>query len=354
MRDARVTLPFALPPRDRVAAIRGRSTADIRALDDEWTQALPGFEPKWRDIAHYIVGITEEIWTDAAVDRIRATYADDCVIHTSMGTSRGIEGVISGTVQSMYAFTDFTTEHVNVAWSRDGDDFYTSHLGFARSTNTGATLYGPATNAPLARHFVADCVSRDNKIFLEWLARDNRTGIVQMGLDPVAVARLLAEQPVGEPLVPLAADAPGLPERGDPATLDGWVASLFAAWNARAFADAATRYAPDAKAHWPGPQEVSGRRAIAQLMIGLLASVPDGRFRVEHLSWAEESDGVIVAVRWRLDGTSAPYGAVGAMPAGRPVAMIGMSHFRFGAGGKIVEEWSVFDDVALLVQAYRG
>ena len=347
-------LPFSLPTRHFVAPIRGRSTADVRTLGGEATQDLPGFEPKWRDIAHYIVGITEEIWTDAAVDRIRATYADDCVIHTSMGTSRGIEGVIAGTVQSMWAFTGFSAEHLNVAWSRDGNAFYTSHLGFACSSNTGATLYGPATNAPLARHFVADCVSRDNKIFLEWLARDNTTGILQMGLDPVAVARMLAEQPVAEPFLPVAADAPGLPVPGDPATLDGWVAGLFAAWNARAFATAAVRYAPDAVAHWPGLREANGAGEIMRLFIGLLASVPDGLLRVEHISWAEEADGAIVAVRWRLDGTSSPYGMVGPMPAGKAVAMIGMSHLRFDESGRIVEEWSVFDDVAMMVQAFRA
>ena len=347
-----MTLPFTLPDRPRTTPLRGRTTADIRALGGERTQELPGFEPKWRDIAHYIVGITEEIWTDAAVDRIRATYADDCVIHTSMGTSRGIEGVITGTVQSMYAFTDFATQHVNVAWSQAGADFYTSHLGFARSTNTGATLHGPATDAKLARHFVADCISRDNRIHTEWLARDNTTGILQMGLDPVSVARMLAELPVDEPFVPLAADAPGLPEFGNPATLAGWAAGLFAAWNARAFADAATRYSPDAVAHWPGLREASGPRGIAQLMIGLLASIPDGLFRVEHVAHAQESDGVVVAVRWRLDGSSSPFGAIGAMPAGRPVAMIGMSHYRFDSDA-IVEEWSVFDDVAVMVQACR-
>lgn len=347
-----MTLPFALPPRDRVAPIRGRSTADIRALGGERTQVLPRFEPKWRDIAHYIVGITEEIWTDAAVDRIRATYADDCVIHTSMGTSRGIEGVIAGTVQSMHAFTNFTTDHLNVAWSEDGGDFYTSHLGFARSVNSGATLYGPATDAKLARHFVADCVSRDNRIFLEWLARDNTTGLLQMGLAPVAVARAMAQLPVAQPFVPLAADTPA-PLEGDAATLAGWAVALFACWNARAFAAGATCYAADAVAHWPGLREATGPRGIAQLFIGLLASVPDGIFHVEHVCWSDEADGVIVAVRWRLDGTSAPYGAMGEMPAGRPVAMIGMSHLRFGNAGTIVEEWTVFDDVAVLTQAYR-
>lgn len=316
-------------------------------------QHLPGYEPKWRDIVHYIVGITEEIWTDAAVDRIRDTYAADCVIHTSMGTTRGVEGVVAGTVQSLWAFTDFSTEHLNVAWDQDERGFYTSHLGFARSANTGATLYGPATNAQLARHFVADCISRDNKIHTEWLARDNRTGLLQMGLDPQAVARQLAQLPAPEPFLPLPADVPGLPEPGDPATPAGWAARLFAHWNARAFAAGADFYAPDAVAHWPGLQKASSPRAIAQLVIGLLASVPDGLFRVEHVCWTQEEDGPIVAVRWRLDGTSSPYGAVGDMPAGKPVAMIGMSHFRLN-GEQIVEEWSVFDDVALLVQAHRA
>lgn len=348
-----MSLPFALPERPAVTPVRGRTTAQVRALAGPRTQDLPGFEGKWRDIVHYIVGITEEIWSDLAVDRIRATYAEDCVIHTSMGTTRGIEGVVAGTVQSIHAFTDFSTEHLTVAWAREGEDFYTSHLGFARSVNTGATPYGPATGASLARHFVADCVSRDNKIHTEWLARDNATGLKQMGLDPQAVARTLAEQPAPEPLVPLGPDAPGLPEPGDPATPHGWFERLFAHWNARAFADATAVYAPDAAAHWPGMREAVGPRAVAQLVIGLLASVPDGLFRVEHVCWAQEDDGPVVAVRWRLDGTSSPYGAIGAMPAGRPVATIGMSHYRF-AGGLIVEEWTVFDEVAVIVQALRA
>ena len=348
-----MTLPFVLPERPPVTRLRGRTTAEVRADASPRTQELPGFEPHWRDIVHYIVGITEEIWTDAAVDRIRATYAADCVIHTSGGTSRGVDGVIIGTVQSIWAYTDFSTEHLAVAWSQDGDDFYTSHLGFARSTNSGAPILGPATNAKLARHFVADCVSRDNKIHTEWLARDNASGLMQMGLDPVAVARAMAQLPVVEPFLPLPADTPEPIWEADPMTLAGWIAALFAAWNARAFADAATRYAPEVVAHWPGLRVANSPRGVAQLMIGLLASVPDGRFRVEHVCWAEESDGVIAAARWRLDGTSSPYGAMGDMPAGRRVAMVGMSHYRFGAGG-LVEEWTVFDDVAVLTQAYRA
>lgn len=345
-------LPFPLPARPPVTLLRGRPTAAVRESGGERTQELPGFEPEWRDIVHYIVGITEEIWTDAAVDRIRDTYAADCVIHTSAGTSRGVEGVIANTVQSMWAYTEFSTDHVSVAWSVDGEDFYTSHLGFARSVNSAATLYGPATNASLARHFIADCVSRGNKIHTEWLARDNTSGLLQMGLSPVAVARAMAELPSTEPMATIAGDAGGLPTEGDPGTMEGYFANLFAAWNARAFARGARRYEESVVAHWPA-RVGNGPRGVAQLMIGLLASVPDGRFRVEHVSHSDETDGVIVAVRWRLDGTSSPYGSMGEMPAGRQVAMIGMSHYRFGDGG-IVEEWTVFDEVAVLTQAFRA
>ena len=45
-------------------------------------------------------------------------------------------------------------------------------------------------------------------------------------------------------------------------------------------------------------------------------------------------------------------GMLGDLPAGRPVAMRGSSHFRFG-DGHVVEEWTVFDELDALTQAYR-
>ena len=345
--------PFELPSRPVVTQIRGLSTESVRRVSGERTQEMAGFEPCWRDIVHYIVGITEEIWADAAVDRIRDTYAADCVVHTSMGTTRGVDGVVAGTVQSIFAFTDFRTTHLNVAWSGDERDFYTSHLGFAQSVNSGATAWGEGKGARLARYFAADCLSRANKIHTEWLARDTGAAMIQMGLDRLELARRLAELPAAEPLAPLPPDAPlAAPNWGDSPPERYWIAH-FDCWNRRAFAALGKKYAPAAAAHWPGLREASGPRAIAHLVIGLLASVPDGIVRVEHLSWSEESDGTIMAVRWRLDGTSSPYGALGAMPAGRSLALIGISHFRF-QGGVIVEEWTVFDELALLVQALRA
>ena len=91
---------------------------------------------------------------------------------------------------------------------------------------------------------------------------------------------------------------------------------------------------------------------LSALILALLASLPDATIRVEHVSWSEETDGVIVAVRWMLEGTTRPGGLLGDVPAGKQVAVMSMSHLRF-SGVLIVEEWTIFDEVAVLAQAYR-
>ena len=78
----------------------------------------------------------------------------------------------------------------------------------------------------------------------------------------------------------------------------------------------------------------------------------DATTRVEYVSWSEETDGVILAVRWLAEGTTRGGGMLGGVPAGKAIAIRGSSHFRFG-GGYVVEEWTVFDELDGLTQAYR-
>jgi len=120
----------------------------------------------------------------------------------------------------------------------------------------------------------------------------------------------------------------------------------------RRFDHIASAYDPVVIAHWGGGWVAQGARNLASLMIALLASLPDATMRIEHVSWSNETDRVIVAVRWMLEGTTRPGGLLGDVPAGRQVAVMGMSHLRF-RGPVIVEEWTMFDEVAVLAQAYR-
>ena len=106
--------------------------------------------------------------------------------------------------------------------------------------------------------------------------------------------------------------------------------------------------------HSGGERFVQGVPAIAGLAIEIRASIPDGMIQIEHVCWSDESDGVIVAVRWVLVGSNGRGGILGRqIPVGQPVYMMGSSHFRL-AGPRIIEEWSVFEQIAVLALAYRS
>ena len=352
-------LPFTLPERCPVTRIRQRNTAELLTPSGNRTQPMAGFEDNFTDIVDYIIRITEQIWVDRAVGRIYDTYDPNCTVYTTNGIVRSVEEVVASTTMSLHSAPDGESHHLNVAWSGDEDEgFYTSHLGYARSTNIGASPYGPATGKRVGRFFVADCVSRANLIHTEWLVRDNGAAVKQMGFDIHETARRLGERPPAEASllsVPtrLEGQAPRKGYDGPIDTVEGWARNHFSRiWDQRRFDHIATVYDPGVIGHWAGGRVAQGTRNLGALIIAMLASLPDATMRVEHVSWSDETDGIIVAVRWVLEGTTNPGGLFGNVPAGRTVVVMGMSHLRF-QGALVVEEWTIFDEVAVLAQAYR-
>lgn len=355
-----MTLPFVLPERPPVTRIRQRDVRELRAPAGGRTQDMAGFEDQYVDIVDYIVRITDEIWMDRAIGRIYDTYDASCVIYSSYGVVRSVEEVIAGTVTTLNAFPDGEIHHLNVAWSGDEDaGFYTSHLGHSRSTNVGRTGFGPATGRRASIRFAADCISRENRIHTEWLVRDNGAMVRQLGFDIHEVARRTAEAPGFErfilsPETRLEGQAPRRALDLPTDTVDGWARHMMHnLWNLRRLDWLDRYYAPDAIVHAGGGRVAQGARNIGALMIHVQAAIPDGVMRIEHVCHSEETDGVIVAVRWVLEGTTAPGGVLGECPAGKPVFMMGVSHMRF-AGGRIAEEYMVFDELGVLAQAYRA
>jgi len=368
MRDvSRVTtlrpeLPFRLAQRAPVTRIRQRDVRELRnESEGNRTQEMAGFEPRFTDIVDYIVRITDEIWMDRAIGSVYDTYDNACTIYSHYGVVRSVEEVIASTVATLNAFPDGELNHLCVAWSGDEEDgFYTSHLGFSRSTNLGRSAYGPATGRKAALHFAADCVSRENRIHTEWLVRDNSALVRQLGLDPDVVARELSQAAAHESLVvspetPASGQSARKPYQGPRDTIDGYFAHFFhEIWNLKRLDQLSTRYAAEAVVHSGGGRIAQGLRNIGTLMIAIMTSIPDGVMRVENVCWSDETDGVIAAVRWVFEGSTRKGGVLGdALPEGRPVAMFGVSHFRFN-GPKIVEEWTVFDEIGVLAQAYRA
>jgi predicted ester cyclase len=353
-------LPFALPERPPVTLLRQQDVRPLRQPSaGKRTQPMRGFETRFTDIVDYIVRITDEIWMDRAVGYIYDTYDASCTIYSSYGIVRSVEEVIASTVATLNSYPDGEIHHLAVAWRGDEEQgFYTSHLGHSRSTNVGRTAWGPGTGRRTSIRFVADCISRDNRVHTEWLVRDNGAAVRQLGYDPHQVAKGIAEASAAERFVvspPSRLDGHAPPGRldVDETTPDGWARALFHdLWNLRRLDWLPRAYADDVIAHAGGARTAQGLRNYQSLVLHVLTAIPDGSMRVEHVCWSEEVDGVIVAVRWVLEGHSAPGGVLGECPQGKPVFMMGMSHLRIAAG-KIVEEWMLFDEVGVLAQTYR-
>ena len=356
----RAALPFSLPERSRVTRIRQVDPLALRAAKPTRLQPMAGFDEGYADIVDFIVRITEEIWVDRAVGRIYETYDHACTIYSPYGVVRSVQEVVASTVTTLHGFPDGELHHVSVAW--DGDDaqgFYTSHLGYSRSTNLGASSWGPATGKRIGVHFVADCVTRNNLVHTEWLVRDNGAVVRQLGLDPHVVARRIADsQPntlrVHSSPTALLGQAPRPSLKAADDGVESWARVMFdQLWNQRRLDRLGQYFSTDSICHAGGGRVAAGLRNQQALMLLILSAMPDAVMEVDKVTWSDETDGVIVAVRWRLEGSSRPGALLGDCPANKPVQLNGMSHLRLN-GAQVVEHWMIFDEIGALVQTYSA
>ena len=191
------TLPFVLPERHQVTQIRQRDMADLLKGPSARTQPLAGYDAQYGDIVDYIVRITEEIWRDRSIGRIYDTYDANCTIYGASSVVRSVEEVVAATLGSLNTYPDQITDHVNIAWRGDEKaGFYTSHLGYSKATNLGPSEFGPATGKRVMSYFVADCVSRDNRIHTEWLMHDSGAMLHYLGVDLHETAQQMATVPL--------------------------------------------------------------------------------------------------------------------------------------------------------------
>ena len=345
---------------DGASRVRHQDINALLAPRDWRSQPLDGFDDCYSDIVHYIAFCTHRIWAEKSVGLIYSHYDPAVTVHTPSGSTNSVDDVVAGTLAMMQAFPDRDSRLLNVAWTGNArDGFYTSHLGSSRMTNLGPSAYGPATGRQVRIRHVADCQIKDNRIFNEWLVRDNGALVRQLGLDPHAVARQLAAADAAKGLYPTAAGlAERTPRQPLPAALalprrtrEEKVRHLFNdIWNRRLLDRIAEAYTPGAMIHTSPGRELLGPGGQLWQAIRLLAAFPDARMTVEHFCDVEETDGYFAAVRWTMTATHKGDGAFGP-PSGRIVSIPGMTHLRF-EGEQIAEEWTLFDEIAILRQIY--
>lgn len=103
-------------------------------------------------------------------------------------------------------------------------------------------------------------------------------------------------------------------------------------------------HAEDCVWHGPGGRELRGRAAVKDMVSGYMTAFPDMRMTIQH----EVAEGNQIAIHWRVTGTHK--GPLGEAPAtGKKVKIDGYIFARFERG-KIVEEFEIFDELAMLRQ----
>ena len=329
-------------------------------------QPMRGFDPVYTDIVDYIVRCTHRIWDERDIGLIYTHYTHNAVMYTTLGALYSREDVVRDTIQRIAEFPDRRGMATQVIWR--GDDqagFYTSHLVTSTGRHTEPSGYGRPTGRRFTTRTVADCMVFENRIFREWLVRDNLAVVLQLGLDRHAMAQAAALElfNAGTTVLEIAENqrTPGqyppaeAPELGIAHTpTEEWCLTwMHQAYNRRMFGVVADVYAPNAQWHGPPMRELFGTAAILTQMIRLVAMLPDCAFVAQHVcSNPCDEGGEKVAIRWTLDGHHLGHGTLGP-PTGQRVFVMGVTHLHV-VNRRIVDDWTVYDELAMLTQIKLG
>ncbi len=328
----------------------------------EKRQSMRGFDDDYVDFPDYIVRCTHKIWEGHAIGLVYTHYNHNAIVHTPYGTTTGVEPMVKDTLKAQAGFTNRVAMADDVIWSgNDEDGFYSSHRVTGWGLNTGYSSYGPPTWRPLQRHGFAECAVRENRIYEEWLVRDEVGVLRQLGIDPKQwVADLvksgkydwMKNEPRGE-IERVQGQLP--PPIWQPKQAEGFDVEDFVRrayheiWNWRLLNKVNDYYVKNHVAHMTGERELYGRAEIGYFINCMLAQFPDGAMEIDHFAVVgDEKKGYRVAVRWTFLGTHEGNGVYG-KPTGKRVQIMGVSHHHI-KDGKFVQEWTLFDEVALMLQ----
>jgi predicted ester cyclase len=321
---------------------------------------MHGFDDDYTDIVAYIIRCTYKIWEEKQIGLIATHYAEDAVIHTPGADIVGAKAVLANTVQQLSLFPDRRLFPEDVIWAgNDEDGFYSSHRIRSTAHHQGLSIYGPPTGRPLKYRVIADCAVKENKIVEEWLVRDDLSIIRQIGLDEHEfVAKLVSMMPEKFSIVEGAQaygqhSIPDLP----PQATDGFDVEAFIkrawhhAWNLRMFESFVDAYISTIPCHLASGRELFGHNDMIQFAIDWLACFPDGQMHFDHFcALGDEQKGYRTSLRWTFTGTHTGYGIYG-KPSGKSVKIMGITQ-AYVHGGKILEEWTVFDELNMLCQLF--
>ena len=361
--------PLAEPrpmPGDYSISLGAKGGTDQQLLNPgtERRHSMRGFEETYVDIIDYIVRITHRIWEEKDIGYIYDTYSHSSKVYDDYGLQYGRDKIVADTIHTINAFPDIRLFADEIVWAGDDEvGFHTSHRTVIIGHNTGYSKYGPPTGRKINCLCIANCVALNNEIFAEWVIYDTGSLIQQLGFDLREMAREMGNQVDWDSLQDLRFGEPErLPGQGKPIyrsykegafDVEDFIQVTYQnIWNRRMLGSVRDAY--DSKLRFQGStgRVFHGRGEYQSFILSMMAMFPDLALQVDDIYWmGNDQDGYLTSVRWSITGTHRGMGIYGP-PTGRPINMWGISQHRI-MNGKIMEEWMLFNEFAVMQQIYR-
>ena len=325
-------------------------------------QPMTGFEETYRNIIDYIVRITYKIWDARDVEYIDATYASDSNVYDDYGLQYGNQKIIGDTHHTTGAFSNIKLIADEIVWAGNNEiGYHTSHRTIIQGTNDGDSKYGSATGKDVRVMIIANCVAKDNKIYLEHVLYNNAALLMQMGMDLGEMTRNLVSNPppgwprdqdtwdhlrtATSPEVPLSLSSP----------IDGFDIDAFARknldaiWNQGNMDVLAHEYVSSFAFEGGSNRLFSGAADYADMVAEMRTAFPDLQLQVDEMYWmGNDEDGYLTSARWSATATHSGAGLFGE-PTDREVQIWGITQHRI-VEGKITHEWMLFNELDLMMQ----
>ncbi|POX36875.1 hypothetical protein C3486_31295 [Streptomyces sp. Ru73] len=306
----------------------------------------------YEDPDDFIREVTDRIWVDRDISYIVDNYEPDSIVHASLGTVVGRDGVIEGSTMRMGSTPQHIGQAEDVVWEARGDDaFLSSHLVFSADEH----LVG-GKHVRIRKRTVANCLYRRGRMVEEWVVRDELADCLQRGQDPDEAARALRFQGytgsmLDAPPKDVLAEGVSGPRPDDYRPECEMVLEFIdEVWTQRRLQKVNDFMARDLFLHTIGDQTVIRPDRYQSDLLAIVGPFPDARFEVRDVqtNYAERYAGLRVAVLWTMHGTYRGNPAFGPL-TDRPVTVLGVSQFLI-QGGRIVKEVRVYDEIALRAQ----
>ena len=80
---------------------------------------MKGFDAKWRDVPHFIIGITKEIWEDREIASLTHRYRPGLVVRSPASVLVGNDRIVAATMATLAEFPDRELLGEDVIWCKD-------------------------------------------------------------------------------------------------------------------------------------------------------------------------------------------------------------------------------------------